>query len=338
MTITDSGGGTGSAGATAVADLSSLNLNYTLNGAAVTVINSTQFMLTTAQNVNSPYVPFSQPPTLLNSIDLTGSTPYIVLADGPSTLPVGDAILADVECGINTWVNTDPSRTPCTLQLVKVIEEGIRNGRFKPGDALPVRARWPTTLASIATRRSAAYKELEAEGWIEVAPEGTFVAQRLPLVLEGRWASPPRIPPPGSGPRPAVSPSTSRGPPALESFQLIPDTPDLRLTPTDAIHRAYGRVLKLHPERLLQPGWDPRGVLDLRNSLCQMLRDMRGLSVEAGNLLLTRGLMSTLNLVARVLFAPGDAVAVENPGWFRVAEAFRASGARLFPSPWTTTG
>jgi GntR family transcriptional regulator/MocR family aminotransferase len=64
-----------------------------------------------------------------------------------------------------------------------------------------------------------------------------------------------------------------------------------------------------------------------------MLRDMRGLSVETGNLLLTRGLMSTLNLVSRVLFAPGDTVAVENPGWFRVAEAFRSAGARLIPVP-----
>jgi GntR family transcriptional regulator/MocR family aminotransferase len=64
-----------------------------------------------------------------------------------------------------------------------------------------------------------------------------------------------------------------------------------------------------------------------------MLRDMRGLAVEAGNLLLTRGLMSTLNLVSRVLFAPGDAVAIEDPGWFRVAEAFRSAGARLFPVP-----
>jgi GntR family transcriptional regulator/MocR family aminotransferase len=43
--------------------------------------------------------------------------------------------------------------------------------------------------------------------------------------------------------------------------------------------------------------------------------------------------MSTLNLVSRVLFSPGDAVVVESPGYFRVAEAFRAAGARLLPIP-----
>jgi GntR family transcriptional regulator/MocR family aminotransferase len=55
--------------------------------------------------------------------------------------------------------------------------------------------------------------------------------------------------------------------------------------------------------------------------------------VDPGNLLLTRGLMSTLNLVSRTLFAPGDGVAVEDPGFFRVAEAFRAAGGRLHPVP-----
>jgi GntR family transcriptional regulator/MocR family aminotransferase len=179
-----------------------------------------------------------------------------------------------------------------------------------------------------------AYRELEAEGWIEVAPDrGTFIARKQPIVLDVPTGISAQDSASWKRPTPRSGPFFQPGIPAPDSFQLIPDATDLRLTPSDAIHRAYGRVLRLHPERLLQPGWDPRGLLDLRNSLCKMLRDLRGLSVEAGNLLLTRGLMSTLNLVSRVLFAPGDAVAVENPGQFRVAEAFRAAGARLFAVP-----
>jgi GntR family transcriptional regulator/MocR family aminotransferase len=223
---------------------------------------------------------------------------------------------------------------PLYLQLVKALEEGIRTGRFKPGDALPGTRALAELLGVNRNTTLAAYKELEAEGWIEVAPDrGTFVTKRLPFVLDAPVGISAQDSASWKRATPRSEPFFQPGAPALESFQLIPDTPDLRLAPTDAIHRAYGRVLKLHPERLLQPGWDPRGMLDLRNSLGKMLRDMRGLSIEAGNLLLTRGLMSTLNLVARVLFAPGDAVAVENPGWFRVAEAFRSAGARLFPVP-----
>ncbi|HJW73618.1 MAG TPA: PLP-dependent aminotransferase family protein [Geothrix sp.] len=223
---------------------------------------------------------------------------------------------------------------PLYLQLVKALEEGIRHGRFKPGGALPGTRALADQLGVNRNTTLAAYKELEAEGWIEVLPDkGTFVARKLPIVLGAPTGISAQDSASWKRATPRSEPFFQPGAPALESFQLIPDVPDLRLAPTDAIHRAYGRVLKLHPERLLQPGWDPRGMLDLRNSLCTMLREMRGLSIEAGNLLLTRGLMSTLNLVSRVLFAPGEAVAVENPGWFRVAEAFKAAGARLFPIP-----
>jgi GntR family transcriptional regulator/MocR family aminotransferase len=225
-------------------------------------------------------------------------------------------------------------KEPLYLQLVKAIEEGIRKGRFKPGDALPGTRAMAELLGVNRNTALAAYKELEAEGWIQVNPDsGTFVAQELPYFQEAL---------PGIAAQDSFSwkRASSRNEAfyqpeaaALDSFRLIPDLPDLRLAPTAAIHRAYGRVLKLHPERLLQPGWDPRGLLDLRISLAKMLRDLRGLTVEPGNLLLTRGLMSTLNLVSRVLFAPGDAVAVEDPGFFRVAEAFRSAGARLFPVP-----
>ena len=222
---------------------------------------------------------------------------------------------------------------PLYLQLVKAIEEGIRKGRFKPGDPLPGTRAMAELLGVNRNTTLAAYKELEAEGWLEVSPDsGTFVARKLPFVLEPEGIAAQDS---ASWKRatPLSEPFYQPAAPALESIRLIPDLPDLRLAPTAAIHRAYGRVLKLHPERLLQPGWDPRGLLDLRLSLAKMLRDMRGLSLEPGNLLLTRGLMSTLNLVSRVLFSPGDAVAMEDPGFFRVAESFRAAGARLFPVP-----
>lgn len=226
------------------------------------------------------------------------------------------------------------SDRPLYLQLVDAIEGGIRRGRFRPGDPLPGTRVLAERLGVNRNTTIAAYKELEAEGWITVSPDtGTYVADKLPIVIQRepgmsagdsaswRRATPPTVP--------FYQPAAS----ALDQYRLLPDLPDLRLTPTAAINRAYNRILKLHPDRLLQPGWDPRGLLDLRISLCRMLRDLRSLAVEPGNMLLTRGLMGTLTLVSRVLFGPGDAVAVEDPGPFRIAESFRAAGARLFPVP-----
>ena len=231
-----------------------------------------------------------------------------------------------------TLDRTDPR--PLYLQLVAAVEEGIRRGRFRPGDSLPGTRALAGMLGVNRTTALTAYRELQAEGWIRVAPDsGTYVADQPPFSLD-------EVPGISAGDSASWRSATPRSVPfyqpvaaTLDQFRLLPDVPDLRLTPTSAIHRAYGRVLKLHPERLLQPGWDPRGLLDLRISLCAMLRDLRGMAVEPGNLLLTRGLMSSLNLVSRVLFAPGDAVALEDPGFFRIAEAFRAAGASLHPVP-----
>lgn len=221
---------------------------------------------------------------------------------------------------------------PLYLQIVRAVGDGIRKGRIKPGDPLPGTRALAETLGVNRTTTIAAYRELEAEGWIISRPDrGSFVADAPPLpatedasiavVDSGSWTS-------GA---PDTEPFFQPQSVGYEGFRLIPDLPDVRLAPTTAIHRAGGRVLNRQRQRFLQPGWDPRGLLDLRASLCQMLRDLRGMAVDPGNMVLTRGLMSTLNLVSRTLFAPGDAVAVETPGHFRVAEAFRAAGARLCP-------
>ena len=224
------------------------------------------------------------------------------------------------------------SGDPLYLQIVRAVGEGIRKGRMRPGEALPGTRALAESLGVNRTTTIAAYRELEAEGWIVSRPDrGTFVADSPPLpateeasiavVDSGSWTS-------GA---PSTEPFFQPQSVGYEGFRLIPDLPDVRLAPTTAIHRAHGRVLNRQRQRFLQPGWDPRGLLDLRASLCQMLRDLRGLAVDPGNMVLTRGLMSTLNLVSRALFAPGDAVVVEDPGHFRVVEAFRGAGARLFP-------
>ena len=202
---------------------------------------------------------------------------------------------------------------PLYLQLVRALEEGIRKGRFRPGQALPGTRALAGQVGVNRNTILAAYRELTAQGWLEAAPDkGTYVAMELPAAMEEEAGI--AAADSASWKRPSPPEDPFYRPAALErdAFRLIPDLPDLRNTPTAAIQRAYSRVLRLHHGRLLQAAWDPRGLLELRLSLCKMIRDMRGLAVAPGNLLLTRGLMSTLNLVSRTLFAPGDGVAVED--------------------------
>lgn len=48
---------------------------------------------------------------------------------------------------------------------------------------------------------------------------------------------------------------------------------------------------------------------------------------------MTSGLVQSLSLLAEVLFEPGDAVWVENPGYTTVEEVFRFSGLKTVPVP-----
>lgn len=220
------------------------------------------------------------------------------------------------------------------LQIASAIQEGIRKGRFRPGDPLPGTRALAEQLGVNRNTTLAAYRELGSQGWVETEPDsGTFVADNPPVSLEdasrvaavdsGSWTSP----------TPSTEPFFQPQSPGHDGFQLLPDLPDVRLAPANIIHRAYGRVLRLQQQRALQPSWDPRGHLHLRASLCQSLRDLRGINLEPGNLVLTRGIMGALHVVSNGLFQPGDAVAVETPGAFRIVESFRAAGARLMPLP-----
>jgi GntR family transcriptional regulator/MocR family aminotransferase len=64
-----------------------------------------------------------------------------------------------------------------------------------------------------------------------------------------------------------------------------------------------------------------------------MLSATRGLAADADNVLVTRGSQMALYLAARTLIAPGDVVAVEDPGYRPAWEAFRLAGAHLVPLP-----
>ena len=98
-----------------------------------------------------------------------------------------------------TLDRSDPE--PLYLQLVKAIEDGVRHGRFKPGDALPGTRAMADLLGVNRNTTLTAYRELEAEGWIEVAPDrGTFIAYERKVELAVlSWGS--ELKPPVLSPR-----------------------------------------------------------------------------------------------------------------------------------------
>ena len=233
------------------------------------------------------------------------------------------------------------SGLPLFLQIARAVADGVRSGRLRPGEPLPGSRTLAATLRIHRNTALAAYRELEAEGWItSSAARGTFVSSALPerrprafAALPAREGTPAR---PGFDLRPTQLPDAYL-PPRGTTISLASGAPDPRLFPAAALARAYRRALRLHARTLLDYG-DPGGLPKLREALAAMLRTVRGLACSPATVQLTRGSQMAMDLTARALIQPGDVVAVEGLGYRMAWEALRSAGARLVPIPLDAEG
>ncbi len=221
---------------------------------------------------------------------------------------------------------------PPFLQIARSLAEDIQRGRLRPGDRLPGSRRLALGLHVHRNTVLAALAELKAEGWIETTRGGgTFVAKAIPDQRPrpiSRRLGVRRRPERVMLALPAVP--VAYLPPVLPrgTLNLSSGAPDVRLVPARSIGRAFRRVFALRGAALLGYG-DPAGYPALRSALASMLANMRGLSVTADDVLVTRGSQMALTLAARALIRPGDVVAVEEFGYRPAWEAFRAAGATV---------
>lgn len=76
----------------------------------------------------------------------------------------------------------------------------------------------------------------------------------------------------------------------------------------------------------------PQGLPELRERLAAMLRG-QGVAVDASRVLTTYGGTQAIDLICRAFLRPGDAVAVETPGYFLLFDRLRQAGVTLVPVP-----
>lgn len=172
----------------------------------------------------------------------------------------------------------------------------------------------------------AAFADLSAEGWIRSTDGiGTFVANELPALTTPKARASKRrtagfpIPP-----LPIEEERFERGGGKVLDWGV----PDMRLFPAAALSRAYRDVLKRPAMDVLQYSRLPS---PLHAPIARVLSDTRSFALQDPNaeLLITRGSQMALYLAARVILRPGDAVAVEDPGYDAAWQAFRAAGAEV---------
>ncbi|GAA0205015.1 PLP-dependent aminotransferase family protein [Actinomadura yumaensis] len=220
----------------------------------------------------------------------------------------------------------EASGQPVFLRLSQAIIEAIEQGRLKPGQRLPGTRTLAATLKLHRNTVDAAYHEAAMQGWLVTeAARGTFVARDLPVESGARR---------NGSPPPAAQPTKpSRVAADRDMLRFSDGVPDARLLPSAELARAVRHALR-RPDFLTPGGYgDPRGAPALRDALAGHLASERGMTVSADDLIVTRGSQMALFLAANVLLSPGEAIAVEEPGYPLAVSAFRAAGARVVPIP-----
>ncbi len=81
----------------------------------------------------------------------------------------------------------------------------------------------------------------------------------------------------------------------------------------------------------------PQGLFELREQIAARLVQ-HGIAASAANIVTTFGASQAFDLLGRILFAPGDVVLVEDPGYFVLFEQLRGQHVTLVPIQRTATG
>jgi len=223
-------------------------------------------------------------------------------------------------------LRVDPARIPRTRplyrHLVDLVERGLAQAALPSGFQLPPERDLARALRISRTTVVSAYRELEARGLVRgYVGRGTFVCAR---------------PDPGSAPfawRGKISAA------ALQSNQttvrdLVNDAanpglisfaagqPALDAFPTEAFQAAVQTILA----RDGTAAWR-LGATEGEPRFRVAISDRFGSRRE--NVLVVAGAQQGLDLLARCLIDPGDAVIVDRPGYLGAIDSFRCAGARL---------
>jgi GntR family transcriptional regulator/MocR family aminotransferase len=217
---------------------------------------------------------------------------------------------------------------PVYRQLERFLLGLVQSRRLAPGERLPASRELATRLGVSRNTVSQAYRALLDEGVLRArVGQGTFVVGASASAAAGDDA-PRTFAWQGLVARRVGGIALPRGVdrPGPVAVDFRAGRVDVASLPVAALRRAYGRALA-HSAELAEAS-DPRGFAPLREALARSLV-ARGLDCGPEQVAVVNGAQQALDLIARTLVDPGDAVAVEQPGYFGAAAAFSACGARL---------
>ncbi len=189
--------------------------------------------------------------------------------------------------------------------LAAAVRQLLLDGRLSAGVRLPAERDLATALGLSRTTVTAAYDALRASGHVRSRRgSGTFAT--------------------------APARSLSQGPVATDvDLDLALAAPE---PVSGSVERALTAAVESLPRELTRSGYDPQGLLALREALAARFT-ARGLPTSPDQIVVTSGAAGALTLLGRVLLAPGDRALVDIPTWPGLLDSWRAAGARLSGVP-----
>ena len=218
------------------------------------------------------------------------------------------------------------SHQPLVDQICERVTQLVRDGQLPAGARLPSIRKLARQVGASPFTVVDAYDRLVARGLIEPhAGRGFFVTQRLL-----------------SAPLAAIEALPELGSDALElARQCLQQRGDVIAAGSGFLPESWlleagsaGVLTRLVRGRRTRP-WLPcpaEGLGELREQIAARLLQ-HGIAAPAANIVTTYGASHAFDLLARILLSPGDAVLVEDPGYFVLFEQLRAHHVRLIPVP-----
>ena len=225
-----------------------------------------------------------------------------------------------------TYAFDENDERPLYEQLYAYIAQDIRAGVLKASEKLPSKRRLAQHLGVSVITVENAYAQLLAEGYLYaqerrgyyvtsvLLPEGSVVQEQEDSSFEDK-----RYHQQGSEL-------------AFTSSSLDAEVDHRGSFPYHLWARHIRAVLSAESEESLYRESDAFGSLRLRKALCRLMKSTRGMTVSPDQVVVGAGAQYLYGLVAQFVGA-GAVVALENPGYARLLNIYRAHGVEVAPLP-----
>jgi GntR family transcriptional regulator/MocR family aminotransferase len=218
-----------------------------------------------------------------------------------------------------------PTGATLTRWLYDEIRAAILSGRLRRGSRLPASREFAAQQRVSRHIVVNVFDQLIEEGYLTGrVGSGTWVREQIPddFLAQRHSRAVPQIAParvnilPEGYDRPARPFRLTE--PALDEFPLAT---------WKRIVRRVSRLTTVHS----LAGGEWAGSASLRAAVAAYLGASRGVTCTAENIIIVSGTQQSLDLLARLVTSPGDAVWLEDPCYIGAVDAFRLAGARLVP-------